>query len=131
MKIIATISSHPDVQGSVAENLIAAVEAAYDCAKICVSCADACVAEDMDMRQCIRLCLDCADVCFATATIASRRTGSNEALIAQMLAVCETACHLCGNECQGHAGAHDHCRLCAEAFLACAEACQRAVSDVT
>jgi hypothetical protein len=40
---------------------------------MCTSCADACSAEQMDMRQCIRSCLDCADVCDATAKVAVRR----------------------------------------------------------
>lgn len=127
------IATHPDVRGNTATLLVAAVDEVAACALTCTSCADACLAEAMvdRLRQCIRACLDCADVCAATARLATRRTGSNEALLAEMLAVCATACRLCGEECTRHAEMHDHCRLCAEACLASAEACQRALGDVT
>ena len=74
------ISTHPQVQGSTNEALIACIEACYDCSQACTACADACLGEKMvaDMVQCIRTCLDCADACAATGQIASRRTGSNE-----------------------------------------------------
>jgi len=132
MRVEEIIASHPDVRGSTAKLLIAAIEEALSCAQTCTSCADACLAEDMvdRLRQCVRLCLDCADVCAATGLLASRRTGSNEQLIAQMLSVCATACHLCAEECARHADMHDHCRICAEACRACADACQRAIGDV-
>jgi hypothetical protein len=29
-----------------------------------------------------------------------------------------TACRACGDECAGHAGMHEHCRICAEACRA-------------
>ena len=132
MRAEEIIATHPDVRGSTAKLLIAALEEALSCAQVCTSCADACLAEDMvgRMRQCVRVCLDCADVCAATGVIATRRTGSNEQLIAQVLSVCATACHLCAEECARHATMHDHCRICAEACRACAEACQRAIGDV-
>ena len=126
------IASHPDVRGSTADLLIACIEECLSCAQTCTSCADACLAEPTveRMKQCIRLCLDCADVCVTTGIVATRRTGSNEALLKELIAVCATACRLCGEECQRHADHHDHCRICAEACLACAESCQRALGDV-
>jgi len=132
MRAEEIIATHPDVRGNTARNLIAAIAECLSCAQVCTSCADACLAEDHAerMKQCIRLCLDCADVCVATGLTATRRTGSNEELIAEMLAVCATACRLCGDECARHATLHDHCRICAEACLACAQACQRALGDV-
>lgn len=132
MRAEEIIATHPDVMGSTARLLIAAIEETLSCAQTCTSCADACLAEDMveRLRQCVRLCLDCADICATTGLLATRRTGSNEPLIAQMLSVCATACHLCAEECERHAAMHDHCRICAEACRACAEACQRAIGDV-
>lgn len=132
MRAEEIIATHPDVRGSTAKLLIAAIEETLSCAQTCTSCADACLAEDMveRLRQCVRLCLDCADICATTGLLATRRTGSNEQLIAQMLSVCATACHLCAEECERHAAMHDHCRICAEACRACAEACQRAIGDV-
>lgn len=123
------IATHPDVRGSVNQALIAAIDELYACAQTCTSCADACVAEQMvaELRQCIRLNLDCADVCLATATLANRRTGSNEEVIRKMLDACITACRVCGRECQGHASKHEHCRICAESCQKCENACQSAL----
>jgi hypothetical protein len=126
------IAAHPHVRGSTNDALIRAVEECYDCAQACTSCADACIGEDMvqDLAQCIRLCLDCADICATAGILATRRTGSNEALIRQMLSVCETACRLCGEECARHAGHHDHCRICAEACRSCEAACRTAAGSI-
>jgi hypothetical protein len=123
------IATHPDVKGNVNRELIAAIDAAYACAQTCTSCADACLAEEMvaELRQCIRLNLDCADVCAATATIATRRTGSNEEAIRKMLDACIAACRLCGAECERHAKQHEHCRICAESCRRCEQACQAAL----
>ena len=73
MSIEKMISEHPDVGGDFNPALGLAVRHAMYCAAICNSCADACSAEEMDMRQCIRLCMDCSDVCEATYRVASRR----------------------------------------------------------
>lgn len=99
------IATHPDVRGGVNQALIDAIDAAYECAQSCTSCADACLAEEMvaQLRQCIRLNLDCADVCAVMATVGNRRTGSNEEVSRKMLDVCITACRLCGEECAQHA----------------------------
>jgi hypothetical protein len=126
------IAAHPDVHGNVNQSLIDAIDAAYSCAQTCTSCADACLAEEMvaQLRQCIRLNLDCADVCGTTATVGSRRTGSNEEVIRKMLDACIAACRLCGDECHRHASEHEHCRLCAEACRRCQTACQTALRTI-
>lgn len=122
------IGSHPHVKGDANDALIRCVEECYACAQACASCADACLGEQMvqQLTQCIRLDLDCADVCIATGSVATRRTGSNEQVIRQMLMACETACRLCAEECEGHAGHHEHCRICAESCRRCEKACQEA-----
>ena len=63
MSIRKMISLHPGVEGHVNQPLGDAAHHLMYCARMCLSCADACAAEPMDMRQCIRVCLDCADVC--------------------------------------------------------------------
>lgn len=128
MSIAKMIAAHPDVGGDLNEPLALAVRHAMFCAVICTSCADACAAEDMDMRQCIRTCLDCADICQATAKVATRRTGSNEALLQEMLQLCITACDICAEECARHD--HDHCRICAEMCRECARDCRAAIDAV-
>jgi hypothetical protein len=124
MSIAKMIAAHPDVGGDLNEALALAVRHAMFCAAICTSCADACSAEEMDMRQCIRTCMDCADVCDATFKVATRRTGSNEVLLQEMLQLCITACDICAEECESHD--HEHCRLCAEMCRETARDCRAA-----
>ncbi len=127
------IATHPQVQGSTNEALIRAIELALDCAQTCTSCADACLAEPRvtELTQCIRFNLDCADLCAAVGTVATRRTGSNEAVIQQLLGACELACRLCGEECDRHASHMEHCRVCAETCHACERACAEAAASIT
>lgn len=125
MSIAKMIAAHPDVAGNLNEPLAQAVRHAMFCAAICNSCADACVAERMDMRQCIRTCLDCADICEATYRVATRRTGSNEVVLREMLQLCITACDVCAEESARHD--NDHCRRCAEMCRECADDCRAAV----
>jgi hypothetical protein len=124
--------THPQAKGAADDALIRCVEKCYDCAQTCTSCADACLAEEevKDLTQCIRLNLDCADACNASGAIATRRTGSNEVLIAAMLRACEIACRLCAEECEKHASMHEHCRVCAEACRRCERACMDARHNV-
>lgn len=126
------ISTHPDVKGSVNDALVRCIEECYACAQTCISCADACLAEDMvdELRQCIRLDMDCADVCAATGRLASRRTGSNQELLRQMIETCAAACKICGEECVRHADMHEHCQICADSCRSCEEACRQAVGTV-
>ena len=128
MSIAQMIAAHPDVAGNLNEPLALAVRHAMFCAAICTSCADACVAEEMDMRQCVRTCLDCADICDMTMKVASRRTGSNETALREALQLCVTACDLCAEECAKHD--NDHCRRCAEMCRECARDCRAALETL-
>ena len=98
MSIATMIAAHPNVAGKLNEPLALAVRHAMFCAAICTSCADACSAERMDMRQCIRTCVDCADICDMIFKVATRRTGSNEMLLQEALQLCITACDICAEE---------------------------------
>jgi hypothetical protein len=122
------IATHPHLHGRINEALIRCIEDCYDCAQTCTACADACLGEERvrEMVQCVRTCLDCADVCGATGEVASRRTGSNVELIARMLQTCEAACAICARECERHATAMPHCRICGEACRRCERACREA-----
>ncbi|PPD46126.1 MAG: four-helix bundle copper-binding protein [Methylocystis sp.] len=126
------ISTHPQVQGNVNHALAQCIEECFDCAQSCASCADACLGEQMvrNLTQCIRLNLDCADICVAAGFIATRRTGSNEALIRTALEGCAMACKICGDECDRHAQHHEHCRICAESCRRCEEACRDALPTI-
>jgi hypothetical protein len=126
------IATHPDVKGNTNAILLRCIEDCYQCAQTCTSCADACLAEAMvaELRQCIRLNLDCADLCLAAGSLATRRTGSNEAAIVAALDACAIACRLCGDECARHAETMEHCRICADACRQCEESCSAAIESI-
>src|SRR5687767_7368202 len=128
MSIRKMIALHPDAAGDPNEALSAAARHAMFCAALCTSCADACAAEKMDMRQCIRPCLDCADICAADSRSAVRRTGENEDVIRMLLETCASTCALCAEECEKHD--HEHCRLCASMCRECAADCRKAIPTV-
>lgn len=133
MTLQALIASHPDVGGHVNPTLVEAALQAAQCALACRVCADACLAEPRaaGLVQCIRLDLDCADICQATAGLAVRRAGSDDALIAEALKLCMRACAACAEECERHAEMHEHCQHCAEACRDCEAACRQALGSLT
>ena len=126
------IRTHPHVQGNLSEALVRLIEGTFACAQGCTACADACLGEEQvaNLRQCIRLNLDCADICGATGKMASRRTGSNEAILRATIEACAASCRACAEECAKHAEMHEHCRICADTCRRCAEACEAALKDV-
>ena len=130
MSIRKMISLHPDVvaSGHTNQALGDAVHHAMYCAKMALSCADACAAEEMDMAQCIRLCSDTADVCEATTRLGLRRTGHNEKILVEMLEFCARVCDECAAECEKHD--HEHCKLCAQICRECAADCRRAAESI-
>ena len=128
MSIKEMIREHPQVGTDFNEELAEAVKHAMYCAAICNSCADACSAEDMDMRECIRLCMDCSDICTATYRVASRRTSGNVRVIEAQLRTCIAACEACAIECDKHD--HAHCRRCATMCRECARDCEIALEGM-
>jgi hypothetical protein len=127
------IATHPHVKGDTNDALIRCIEACFDCAQTCTSCADACLGESMvaQLTQCIRFNMDCADICAATGAIATRRTGSNEAVMKMTIEACAEGCRACAQECERHAGMHEHCRVCAEACRRCETACREAAASIS
>jgi len=130
MSIRKMIALHPDVAGHVNQALADAAHHLMYCARMCVSCADACAAETMDMRDCVRSCSDCADVCEAAGKLAVRFTGSNEQVLRETLELCARVCDSCAVVCEKYAQEHEHCRLCAQMCRECAEDCRNAALSV-
>lgn len=122
---LSMLDTHPSGTTLDRALLGAAVEALLACGEACTACADACLGEPgvPDLTTCIRTNLDCADVCGAAARVLSRHTGYDANVTRSVLQACVMACHTCGVECGRHAGMHEHCRICAEACLACERAC--------
>jgi hypothetical protein len=123
--ISALLATHPQRPPD-ARLIEACIAACYDCGGACVACSDACLGEAhvADLVCCIRTCLDCSDVCLATARLVTRLTKPTPMLIEAQLMSCAEACRICALECDSHAAAHEHCRICAEACRACERACR-------
>src|SRR3954471_16175107 len=118
-----------DLGGVDREKLRACIEACVECAQACTACADACLSEDSvaELAKCIRSNLDCADVCDATGRVLSRHTGYDANLTRTVLEACAQTCRACGDECERHAGMHEHCRVCPDACRRCEQACQNLI----
>lgn len=114
------------------DRLAIVIDELTTCAQACTACADACLSEDnvAMLAKCIRTDLDCADICTATARVLSRHTGYDAGISRSLLDACVTACRSCGDECERHAGTHEHCRICAEACRACERACRELLARV-
>lgn len=120
------LETYPKDLGGVDRQKVAeCIEACFECAQACTACADACLSEDMvaELTTCIRTNLDCADICAAAGAVLSRRTGHNATITRAVLEACRAACTACADECDQHAGMHEHCRVCAEACRRCEQAC--------
>jgi hypothetical protein len=128
MSIRKMIALHPDVAGHVNQPLADAAHHLMYCARMCVSCADACAAETMDMRDCIRSCSDCADVCEAAGKLAVRRTSSNEQELRETHELSARVSDSCAAVCEKYE--HEHCKLCAQMCRECAEDCRNAAASV-
>ena len=128
MSIRKMIALHPNAAGHVNQPLGDAIHHMMYCAKMCRSCADASLVEDMDMTQCIRLCLDCADICDATSNVALRQSGDDAQITREMLEVCARMCDACATECEKHP--YEHCKLSAQMCRECAEDCRNAAASI-
>ena len=119
--------THPAPASDAGEEAFALVQAAAECAYCCTTCADACLQEEhvAELRKCIRLNQDCAEICSTTALLISRPGEQDRPALRAQLEACIAICRACAEECERHAGMHEHCAICAECCRACAEACER------
>jgi hypothetical protein len=133
MRTTEMLQTYPGTVDLDREQLARVVDALVECAQACTACADACLGEEMvaDLRACIRANLDCADSCGTTARILSRQTGGDATVTRAHLEACIAACRACGDQCEQHAGMHEHCRVCAEACRACEQACRELLATLS
>ena len=121
------LAAHPADLASVdRQALTRCIEACFSCAQACTACADACLSEERvaALAKCVRSNVDCADVCDTTGRILSRYTSHDPNLKRAILEMCAQTCKSCGDECERHAGMHEHCRVCAEECRRCERACR-------
>ena len=83
-----------------------------------------------ELGTCVRTDLDCADLCATTVKVLSRHTGYDANITRAQLQACIAACKACGDECEKHAGMHEHCKVCAQACRACEQACSALLASI-
>ncbi len=132
MKTTEMLETYPATINLDRQLLSRVIDALVACSQACTACADACLSEEMvaNLRKCIRSNLDCADSCAVTARILSRHTGYDANITRVHLEACIAACRACGDECEQHAGMHEHCRVCAEACRDCEAACAELLAAI-
>lgn len=125
MNVGDMLQTHPKKPTNTMDAVTACIKACYACSESCTICADACLGEDRidNLRRCIRLNLDCAAICQVTGQLSARQTETDIAMLGKQLETCAAACASCAEECEKHAGMHDHCKLCTESCRACERAC--------
>ncbi|MEH1130591.1 four-helix bundle copper-binding protein [Micromonospora sp. CPCC 206061] len=129
----AMLDTYPvDLGGVDKQALARCIEECFTCSQACTACADACLSEEhvADLVKCVRGNLDCADICDTTGRVLSRHTGYDANLTRAVLEACAMACRSCGDECERHAGMHEHCRVCAEACRRCEQACRELLATM-
>jgi hypothetical protein len=119
------LEAHPQPAGDGLDTRARCIDACFDCAATCTSCADADLGESdvQALVRCIRLCVDCADVCEAAGRIVTRQTTPDVGVVRATVQACVVACRACREECERHAEHHEHCRICAEVCNRCELAC--------
>ncbi|MFD0579295.1 four-helix bundle copper-binding protein [Dactylosporangium darangshiense] len=107
------------------ERLAAAIDAMLECEEAVTACAAAMVGEDdvRELHDAIIRDLNCSDTVATTRRLISR--GSDAALLSAQLEACVIACEHSAELCAEHANHHEHCRICSQATLRCAEACRQ------
>lgn len=121
------LETHPTGLAGVDKQLVSrAIDACYDCAQMCIACADADLAEDTvaDMVRDISTDLNCADICLTTGRMLSRPTGFDAVVALRTVEACALACSASAFESERHAQ-YDHCRACAESARSCEDACRQ------
>ncbi|MEO5315392.1 four-helix bundle copper-binding protein [Pseudarthrobacter sp. CC12] len=127
------LDTYPKDLGNIDQHKLAeCIDTCLECAQTCTACADACLSEDMvaELAKCIRTNLDCADICLTTGNILFRHTGYDANITRAVLEACQTVCRACADECERHAGMHEHCRVCAEACHRGEQACAELLASL-
>jgi hypothetical protein len=116
------VSFRPEVSS---EHLAAAIDAMLECEEAVTACAAAMIGEDdvRELHDAIIRDLNCSDTVATTRRLISR--GSDAALLSAQLEACVIACEHSAERCAEHAHHHEHCRICSQATLRCAEACRQ------
>ena len=108
------------------------IETCLECGQACTACADADLGEQTvaHLVKCARLNLDCADMCQTTWRVLTRQTGYDRDLTRAVVQACAQTCRVCGDECEGHARMHEHCRVCAEVCRRCQQVCEEVLAAI-
>lgn len=113
--------SSPVMETMDMEKMQACMDACMACEQACTMCADSSTGEDMG--RCASMCATTADMSMAMMRMMMRPMGMHRESMMAMLEACAMMMRACGEECTSHEGMHDQYRMCGNACMAAAEAC--------
>lgn len=105
------------------------IEACSACEQACTMCSDASMG--MEMARCSSMSGSCADVCNTMMRMMMRPAGFDMATMMAMLEATVTSARACADECGKHADMHEHCKMCAQACMDCAAACEKMMTALS
>lgn len=117
-RIEQMLRTYPAETGLEPRRLAEVADKLYECAGVCLACADACSAETDPHHlamgiKCLRIDLDCADICTVAARVLARQTGYDAPTSLALIEAARTVLRACADAC-AEMDAMDHCRICAE-----------------
>ncbi len=116
-KIQQVLEAYPADTGLKPQRLSKIVDKLYECAGVCLACADACAAEpDPKMvamgAKAIRMNNDASDLCTVAARILTRQTGYDAPTTFAVIEAVRAALRATGDACDEMSDM-EHCRACA------------------
>ena len=117
-----------DMKGMDMSTMQECIEACSAASMAATMCADADGGEGMG--RCASMCMNTADVAMATMRMMMRPAGYDMTVMSSMMTACMAMGEACAAECGAHADMSEHCRICAAACRAMADACSRAMSGM-
>ncbi len=117
-KIQQILSAYPAEAGMKPQQLAKVIDKLYECAGVCLACADACTAEtDPKMiamsAKCMRLDNDCSDLCTVAARILTRQTGYDAPTTFAVIDAVRASLRACADAC-AEMEKSEHCQTCAQ-----------------
>jgi hypothetical protein len=117
-QIEKVLSAYPAQTGLRPRLLADAVDKLYECAGVCLACADACSAEqDPQMiamsAKCMRMDHDCSDLCTVAARVLTRQTGYDAPTTMAVIEAVRAALRACADAC-AEMQDMEHCQVTAQ-----------------
>lgn len=117
-KIEKVLAAYPAPTGLRPRRLADAADRLYECAGVCLACADACSAEQNPemiamSAKCMRMDHDCSDLCIVAARVLTRQTGYDAPTTMAVVEAVRAALRACADACTEMQDM-EHCQITAQ-----------------